>query len=55
MYNKKNGLKLPKGLSEAVIRRRTDNTMDNRKRTKKTKDLATETPLKQECISQIRI
>ena len=45
----KKSLKIPKGLSESVNRRRTDITMAKRKRTKhthKTKDWATRTPLK---------
>jgi len=42
-------LKIPKGQSESVYRRRTDNTMAKRKSTKhtyKTKDRVTRTPLK---------
>ena len=45
-------LKIPNGQSETVYRRRTDNTMAKRKRTKgqttidKTKDRVTRTPLK---------
>jgi hypothetical protein len=52
----KKSLKIPKGYSESVNRRRTDNTMAKRKRTKdkqrstkqthKTKDRVTQTPLK---------
>ena len=52
----KKSLKIPKGQSESVYRRRTDNTMAKRKRTKgqttinkvykKTKDRVTRTPLK---------
>jgi hypothetical protein len=40
-------LKIPKGQSESVYRRRTDNTIAKRKSKKKTtKDLVTRTPLK---------
>ena len=52
----KKSVKIPKGQSEAVYRRRTDNTMAKRKSTKdkqqstkhtyKTKDRVTRTPLK---------
>jgi hypothetical protein len=52
----KKSLKIPKGQSESVYRRRTDNTMAKRKSTKgktrstkhtyKTKDRVTRTPLK---------
>ena len=52
----KKNLKIPKGQSESVYRRRTDNTMAKRKSTKdkqrstkhtyKTKDRVTRTPLK---------
>ena len=50
----KKRLKIPKGQSEAVNRRKTDNTMVKRKRTnndlqnttQKTKDWATQTPQK---------
>ena len=54
----KKSLKIPKGQSESVYRRRTDNTMAKRKRTKdkqrstkhthKTKDRVTRTPLRTE-------
>jgi hypothetical protein len=52
----KKSLKIPKGQSEAVNRRRTDNTMAKRKRTnydlqnihRKLKDRVTRTPLKTE-------
>ena len=57
----KTSLNIPKGLSEAVKWRRTDNTMAKTKRTnndlqnstQQTEDRATRTPLTTECVPEV--
>jgi len=39
LYDSKKSLKIPKGQSESVYRRRTDNTMAKRKSTKRTNNV----------------